>query len=181
MTEKKLSGRGGPGRGGGRKPNNPNGVPAISKLRAAEVIKTGNAPLDIMLKNMHWWDQHADNLAENIQGLMAEIQNSFGADSDSPVDPATLKELMEKAVQMTKGFLAARQNAQSCAVDAAPYVHARFQSVVLKKEGDMKTIKIRASLPPVSGADKEARSYRDGYPDDLLKHQHPEPVSAEDK
>jgi hypothetical protein len=49
-------------------------------------------------------------------------------------------ELLKERNDLTRKMLTARENAQSCAVDAAPYVHPRFQSIAVQHTG--RTVKV---------------------------------------
>lgn len=148
--EPKKTGGAMPGGGGRLGP-----VTAISKVRAVEIIKTGNAPLDVMLRNMWFWDAHAETMRESIEKTMEDLREGAS------------EELVDKLKGMLKGFLEAKQNAQGCAVDAAPYVHTKFQSVAVKTE-KKSILEIRASLPATAASKKEDRSYRDGYDGDII-------------
>ncbi len=137
-------------KGAGRSQGSSNEIAPLSRVRAHEIIQTGNAPLDIMLRNMWFWDEHAANLQEQITETMQSMARDGATD-----------EQLEKAKKLLGGFLSAREKAQSCAVDAAPYVHPRLQSIQVKRDGK-KVIEVNASIAPpkTSGED---RSYRVGY------------------
>lgn len=106
----------------------------------------GLTPLDVMIGNMRFWALQGDNYAHKIEGL---IKASDTAD-DQTRDEA--RRLMNK-------FLAARQNAQDCAVDAAPYMHPRYQSVRVEGEEVPQEQIIEMLIPDTPAM--EDRSYRE--------------------
>jgi hypothetical protein len=115
----------------------------LSRRRATEILKTDRTPLDVMLENMNfWWDR-----ARELGGLLEEQLKSENED-------------IRRAAMRTVGpFLAARDNAQRCAVDAAPYVHPKFSSIAFRANtGEEMTVTM--TLAPAKGEDED-RSYRE--------------------
>ncbi len=144
------------GKGG----NNPNGRKVgsstqLTRAKANEICSTGKSPLDVMMRNMWFWDEHAQTLEQRIRVAMDDLAKPEDNAEESAAKLAAAKDLL-------KNFLSARQNAQSCAVDAAPYVHPRLQAITLKKKTE-KTIIVEATLAPPTPGITEDRSYRDGY------------------
>lgn len=82
-------------------------VPNVDRRKAAE---GGLMPLDVMLGNMRFF--HAEAAA-----LLAKAS---GIENPGP-----------EAIDTLKALFATRQQAQECAKDAAPYLHAKLQSTVL--------------------------------------------------
>lgn len=138
----------------GPKPGNAKGgvapqSTALARVRAHEIAKSEKAPLNIMLDNMMFWHRHSKDLESQIQVVLEEIRTEASED------------LLDKAKDLLKGFLAARQNAQACAVDAAPYVHPKLQSVTIKP---VTTEVITVETMVASTGDRnEAVEYRKDY------------------
>lgn len=98
------------GRKGGRKPGSPN---LRTRFRALQACREhGLTPLDVMLENLrHWHDRSAD------------------------LEPEP-SELGEHACEHM--LHAARERAQQCAVDAAPYCHPRLAAIRFKIESPVR-------------------------------------------
>lgn len=147
--------------GGGRKPGDGGRSPApstaISKVRAHAIIASGNAPLDVMLRNMHFWDDQVIDLQAKFETMVASLQSRF--ESGEELDANEIKQ----ANSLMKNLMAARVNSQSCAVDAAPYVHPRLAQIQMKAPPSKEVVKVTAALPPAAAGRKEDRSYRDNY------------------
>ncbi len=114
----------------GKKGGRPPGAPAkMTYKKALELSNADRTPLDVMIDNMNfWWDQ-AKDLGEQLKNLVVdEMDNAAKAD----------------ALQKIGRFLAARENAQKCAVDAAPYVHPKFTSISVKAQ--ISNIKIQMAV-----------------------------------
>lgn len=137
---------------------------ALARMSAHKIASSDQAPLKIMLDNMMFWHNQSEALAGQIQASLEEMR--AGAASE---------ELIQKFEKSMKHFVDARQNAQSCAVDAAPYVHPKLASVTHKADNKGKIIEVETVVPvsnlnaPDNGK-KDAvaeegpdRSYRDGY------------------
>lgn len=169
MTEAKNSrarpnNKGTKGNKGGRPPGSST---QLTRFELNKVAKSGRSPIDIMLKNMWWWDEQADAIGEQIQLSMADLQ--------LVTDDAKKLEELGKLKKKLDAFTHARDKAQACAVDAAPFCHAKLQSVALKSDNRGKIIEVETVVPvsnlnaPDNGK-KDAvaeegpdRSYRDGY------------------
>lgn len=90
-------------------------------LRAQDLINEGRAPVNVMLRNMWWWDETANNLGAQL--LQHSEALKFAQNDEAKFDALrNFNELLEK-------FFHARDKAQDCAVDAAPYFHARLQNI----------------------------------------------------
>jgi hypothetical protein len=138
----------------GPKPGNAHGrVPSksteLTRARAHEIASSDQAPLKIMLDNMMFWHRQSQSLEQQIQVVLEDI--SVGAS----------EELLDKAKDLLKGFLSARANAQSCAVDAAPYVHPKLQSVTIKPS-TAEVIEVETQVAS-SGDRNEQVEYRKDY------------------
>lgn len=78
---------------------------------ADEALASGVHPLSIMLENMRFFHSEADALlAKVLVGLKKQ-------------------EKTERLVELLASLTNSRMKAQSCAVDAAPYVHAKLSAV----------------------------------------------------
>jgi hypothetical protein len=96
--------RGGFREGSGRKQGSPNKATAA---RQAEVAASGVTPLEVMLANMRFHHQQAEELI----GLLSA--------AESP----------ETKIQLLGEIVRQRQIAQRCAADAANYVHPKLASI----------------------------------------------------
>lgn len=109
-----LIGHGGAGRGQGRKPGGLNQRTKALRAIADEAIAEGVHPLEVMLDNMRFYHERADVLQTAVLAKVAKVSLKS-------------KEAME-LLEEFKELGAARMKAQSCAVDAAPYVHPRLSA-----------------------------------------------------
>lgn len=141
----------------GPKPGNAKGgkapqSTALARVRAHEIAKSGKAPLDIMLDNMMFWHNQSQNIAEQIQSGIQSMK-------DGNASP----ELIKETEGLLKTFIAARENAQKCAVDAAPYVHPKLQSVAIKANNSGEKVIEVETLVASSGDRNEDVTYRKDY------------------
>lgn len=123
---KRIDGRAGNGGarpGSGPKPGSANGVTRIARKMADELVERGESPLDFMHENLMFWWKASNTFGEKLAALL------ISAEEDE--DPPSL-ELRREAVDLLKNFVNARDKAQACAVDAAPYCHPRLQSIAFK-------------------------------------------------
>lgn len=113
----------------------PGAANRLSRERANELSKSGETPLDVMIENMLFWHRHS----KHIETLLADI-----AAQKTLKDEDKIAELQK----MLRQFLSARENAQKCAVDAAPYMHARLQNVTVQEDPDVqRKVLIEGGLP----------------------------------
>lgn len=87
----------------------------INRERANELAKkNGTLPLDVMIENMlFWWDK-AKFYEEKLNTLVVT---------------ETDEKSRAEARKLVQNFLEAREKSQVCAVEAAPYFHAKLHSV----------------------------------------------------
>lgn len=83
---------------------------------ADQAIQAGITPLEVMLENMRFYHEKADVL---LTAILAGIKGS--------------KKPME-LLELLKDLGSHKDKAQSCAVDAAPYVHARLSASTISGE-----------------------------------------------
>lgn len=158
-----------------KKPRKPRGRPigsstALTRFELNKVAKSGRSPIDIMLKNMWWWDEQADALGDQIQSALKDLAEETNDDKKV--------EEIEKLKNKLDAFVNARFRAQSCAVDAAPFCHAKLQSIAIKANNGKKVIEVETIIPssslslPSEAVDvaieaavglEPDRSYRNGY------------------
>lgn len=118
---------------GGRKPGQ---ISRVTRQRANELTKDGETPLDVMVENMLFWHRSAQSMGERIQQLL------------EAVDGETTEQLAERtrdASKVMEKFMLAQENSQRCAVDAAPYMHPRLQSIAINKTVKKTVIKMTMS------------------------------------
>jgi len=93
--------------GAGRKPG---AVTVLTRRRANELAAADVSPLDVMAANMSFWSNEAASLADRLLAIPLPEN-----------DPVAFKEI----ASVLRLLLDARQQAQRCAVDLAPYVHPK--------------------------------------------------------
>lgn len=86
----------------------------VSENMMFELSKSHETPLDVMLKNMLFYHRHCEEIAVKLRDMIVNVDN---------------EDERREAFKMLREMLAAREMAQQCAVDAAPYCHARFASI----------------------------------------------------
>lgn len=113
----------------------------LSRLRANDIASSGNAPVDVMLRNMLWWHQKAEEMTEQLQLLIV------GEDEGT----------RDEALSALRNMLHAREQSQRCAVDLAPYVHARLASVTIKGDSNHPIpVEITKDMDPKKAAEAYA-------------------------
>ena len=75
----------------------------------------GNSPLDVMIKNMLFWDEDATALAEKLASSFSTM-----------ADPDQRAELLKSI----EPLLNAREHAYDCALGAVRYVHPRMAAKI---------------------------------------------------
>lgn len=112
---------------GGRKKGTPNKRTLVVAKRDKDILDkaaaTGQTPLEVMLDNMRHFQKVALD-AEAILGGMTIAE--FGAEG---LEPDQQFKFLLAEVKKAAGL---RQMAHECARDAAPYVHARLNSIEAK-------------------------------------------------
>lgn len=131
---------------GGRRPGAGRPQGSLGK-RTREIAERaaalGISPLEVMLSNM----QHFHKLAESAEAALAELS----ADKLVGMDPKMQFQHLMAEVKKAAGL---REIAQSCARDAAPYMHPRLASIEHSGEIAVPTV---ARVPEVS---KDTDSWR---------------------
>lgn len=117
-------GRGGARQGAGRPEGSRNEKTAAIARRA---LKDGISPIEVMLNNMRFWVEKTGAFEEKIMDILTNQELSI----------EDRKDLIKVLAQ----FVNARQSAQSCAVDAAPYCHQKLATLTVKPEGNTRNIK----------------------------------------
>lgn len=87
---------------------------------AAKALASGVTPIEVMLENMRFFHQKADVLQTAVVAKLGK--KSLKSDE--------AMELLEEFKELG----ANRMKAQSCAVDAAPFVHARLSATQISGE-----------------------------------------------
>jgi hypothetical protein len=86
----------------------------LSRRRAMELCEKNESPLDIMFDNMLFWHRQSKDLGAKLEAICKEIKS---------------EDDRREAMNLVRTLVSARENAQRCAVDCAPYVHAKLQAV----------------------------------------------------
>jgi hypothetical protein len=87
----------------------------LTRTKAREIAASGNSPLDVMIRNMLFWDEDATPLAEKLAAAFSKV-----------ADPDQRAELLKSI----EPLLNAREHAQRCALGAVRYVHPRMAAAV---------------------------------------------------
>ena len=116
------------GRKGGRPKD---AIQLRTRLRAHELGHTHETPLDVMVDNMLFWHRHVGELSTQLRSTIINIED---------------KDEQKEAFKLLGELLASRANAQACAVDAAPYMHAKYHSIEF--QADDNTLDVTASEIP---------------------------------
>lgn len=101
-------------------------------------MKDGRSPLDVMIGNMRFWDAESDRLLNKLENFATLVANGV----------ITEPEQIKEGMKLLRLMLNARDKAQECAVDAAPYVHPRLAAIVPKPADDPDNQMI-GGLPPI--------------------------------
>jgi hypothetical protein len=133
----------------GKKGGRPLGPLAkLSRRKADELSHKNETPLDVMIDNMNFWRGKATELSDEMQRRMDEISK---LDISDAAQRDKFVELMKEFNKIATAMLAARAESQKCAVDAAPYVHPRFQSIAIKHT--QTNVLIEMALAPPGGGE----------------------------
>ena len=114
--------RGGSRPGAGRKTGS---LTTKTRAVAERAMATGKTPLEIMIENMHHFQQVALDAEATLEGLTAE---EFSGQIDPDASPEDQFKYLLATVKKTAGL---RQMAQDAARDAAPYVHPKLAAVTV--------------------------------------------------
>jgi hypothetical protein len=96
---------------GGRPRMAPN---RLSRKRAMDLCADKESPLDVMFDNMLFWHRQSKDLGAKLEAISGKLKN---------------EDDRHEAIGLVRTLLSARENAQRCAVDCAPYVHAKLQAI----------------------------------------------------
>jgi hypothetical protein len=108
-------------------------------LRTQNLVNEGRAPINVMLRNMWWWDELANNLGTVLMKNSEDLK--FAKNDEEKFEALkTFNDNLEK-------FFRARDKAQDCAVDAAPYFHARLQHVKVDASMNVTPSKVARDAP----------------------------------
>lgn len=112
--------RGGARPGAGRKQGS---LTTKTRAIAERAMATGKTPLEIMIENMHHFQQVALDAEAALEGLTAE---EFAGQVAADATPEDQFKFLLATVKKTAGL---RQMAQDAARDAAPYVHPKLAAI----------------------------------------------------
>lgn len=123
----------------------------------AATARVNLKPIDVMADNLRFWYDAATGLTDQIKAVLAEA------------DPAALAaqpELLKDLNANIKNMLFARERAQECAVDMAPYRHPRLANIEVHtgfgEDDDKGQLKITHKLDPKAAARAYEESLRTG-------------------
>jgi hypothetical protein len=98
---------------------------------ADNAVKKGRSPLDIMLKNMRFYDEKAES-------MLAVVESKLG---DKKVVAAEILALLQEMSNY-------RMSAQKCACDAAPFVHPKLSAIAVKVDDERMKAKPEGDMTP---------------------------------
>jgi len=99
----------------------------LTREVANRINRDGDTPLDTMVNNMIYWKRQSEKLTRDTEKMMARLLDmDLNKLEDLSGEVALLNKLMSK-------MFYAREQSQSCAVDAAPYCHPRLASITVDK------------------------------------------------
>jgi hypothetical protein len=110
-------------RGGARPNSGPKKNPLVKTSREAMVDATkavGITPAQVMAENLRFWYDVSTSLTDKIEKALASL---------TPEDVREEPELLRQLNNNLKNMLIARERAQECAVDMAPYRHPRLANI----------------------------------------------------
>lgn len=132
------------GKKGGRPPSH---LTKMTRRKADELAHKNETPLDIMIDNMNFWRKKAAKFTDDMEAVEDIIQ-SYANIQKTPETLEKFMALLKDRNELMRKMLTARENAQSCAVDAAPYVHPRFQSIAVQHQNrEVKIVRLEITNP----------------------------------
>lgn len=138
---------GGPRPGSGRKKGTLNKRTQMLRKIADGALTKGHTPIDVMLKNMRRFDEEAD-------GLWSEVMIAMGQMADTIKTSQEKFDFLDKMTATLGKMRECRLDAQKCAVDAAPFVHAKLSSVSVSVTDDKLSRKSEGAM-----TDEEKQDY----------------------
>jgi hypothetical protein len=126
----------------GKKGGRPKGaLTKMSLAKARELADKNETPLDVMVDNMNFWRKRANELTDVMQ---EKLNNLVEMPITNKEEQDAFVKAMQEFNKIAAHMIAARAQAQSCAVDAAPYVHPKLTSVAIKNP--QQNVKIQMAL-----------------------------------
>lgn len=141
----------------GKKGGRPTGaLQKMSQAKARELASKDETPLDVMIDNMLFWRRKAAELTAVAEEKVKLINSSN--------DPEAIGKLLGDFTKTARQMLAAREESQKCAVDAAPYVHPKFTSISVKNQ--ITNVKIQMAVAAAitqTVADDDVKKITNGH------------------
>jgi uncharacterized protein YciU (UPF0263 family) len=135
------------GKKGGRPPASSGALARITERAARELAAKNELPLDVMIDNMNFWRRKAAKFTDDMEAV-EDIIKSYAKIAATPESMEKFMALLKERNDLMRKMLAARENSQRCAVDAAPYVHPRFQSIAVQHTGKVtKVVQLAITNP----------------------------------
>lgn len=97
---------------------------ALTLRQIHDLLDDGESPLDVMIDNLKFWFRQSVRLSAKLEKF---LENADASDPD----------ILAQAAKMLQTLLMARDKAQVCAVDAAPYCHPKLASIEHKSSGEI--------------------------------------------
>lgn len=133
-----MAGPGGARPGAGRRVGTLDKKKLILIERAKEL---GEEPIVVMLQNMNYYHSKGQAVVEKVGNLLAAAQGKLDGD------------IIQQLTELMKLALSYRDRAQSCAVDAAPYIHPKLSAIAFSGNPDDELTKaITESMAPKEAA-----------------------------
>lgn len=124
----------------------------MSRKKADELAKRDDTPLDVMVENMLFWRHKAQELellvVEKLNMIHVTCEGLTDAEQREPETMQKLITILTEVRDCSDKYVHARDKAQSCAVEAAPYVHPRIAPVHLKGGSDAAAKLIQKQTSP---------------------------------
>lgn len=106
-------------RGRGRPPG---AVTVLTRELANEIVASGFTPIHVMHDNMRFFFEKGERLTTRLEHMLAQTRE----------DQVVNAERFHEMIALLHKINTARQLAEQCAVDLAPYVHPRLSSIALQ-------------------------------------------------
>lgn len=134
----------------------------LTRKVADAMADSGDTPLDVMIDNMLFWRNQAHNLQAVLMEKIEDLHPRAAAGDPDAQREAELRfdESVQQIREVGNHFLAARENAQRCAVDAAPYVNARIAPTKVDGSDKAAARLIAKQVPPAEAMEAYLDSLR---------------------
>jgi hypothetical protein len=124
----------------------------LTRKKADELAAANKTPLDVMIDNMNFWRERAAELTDIMQKKLNEL-------AAMPITNEDERKIFVKEMRdfnkIAAHMIAARDKSQSCAVDAAPYVHPKLTSISMKPNSPSVRIQMALAVAVTQALDDD--------------------------